>query len=566
MLGDELKKLVQGDVFFDEKTRDVYSRDASLFEVKPQVVVAPKGIEDVKKLVRFATEHDDVSLTARSGGTGMDGGALSESVVVDFTKYFTEVKEVGDGPDASVGTGHAVTEPGVWYRDFEKETLTKNLLMPSYPASREICTVGGMVANNSGGELTLKYGKTEEYIKQLKVVLADSNEYVVKPLTKSELDQKTAQDNFEGNFYRELFELIDSNYELLRNAKPKVHKNSAGYYLWNVWDREKEIFDLTQLFVGSQGTLGLITEITFKLIEPQPHSQMVVMFLDSFDRLGELVARVLADDPTTFESYDDKTLKLAVRFWWEFIKRLGVRNIFLIAKNGIPEALSIVRHGFPKLVLQVTFQGDDREELRQKALKLKDEMTEFNPRYIEVIESDTEAEEYWLIRRESFNLLRHKIQGRKTAPFVDDISVRPEILPEFFPKLEAIFEQYKDKMIYNIAGHIGDGNFHIIPLMDFSDPNARALIPEVAQKVYDLVLKYDGSITGEHNDGIIRTPFLRQQYGEEVYALFEKTKEILDPKNIFNPGKKVPSTQPTRSGQVGGTMEYAVAHIKKGNY
>jgi len=147
------------------------------------------------------------------------------------------------------------------------------------------------------------------------------------------------------------------------------------------------------------------------------------------------------------------------------------------------------------------------------------------------------------------------VHGRKTAPFVDDISVRPEVLPEFFPRLQSIFEEYKDVMIYNIAGHIGDGNFHIIPLMDFSDKNAREVIPEVARRVYDLVLEYDGSITGEHNDGIIRTPFLEQQFGEEVYSLFEKTKNIFDPKNIFNPGKKV-----------GGTMEYATAHIKKGNY
>jgi len=550
-LAKELKKAIEGEVYTDTKTLTKFSHDASLFEVHPEIVVAPRNVEDIKSLVHFASEYKDLNLTARSGGTGMDGGALSQSIVVDFNAYLTAIGEVV----AEYGTGYAVVQPGAFYRDFEKETLKKNLLMPSYPASREICTVGGMVANNSGGELTLRYGKTEDYIKQLKVVFSDSNEYIVKPLTRDELKEKMAQNDFEGNLYKQVFELLENNYEKIKSAKPNVHKNSAGYYLWNVWDRDTGIFDLTQLIVGSQGTLGMITEITFKLIEPNKHSQMLVLFLDDISRIGELVGTVLESKPTTFESYDDKTLKLAVRFWWDFVKRLGVKNIFTIFRNSVPEAMSVIRYGFPKLVLQITYDGDDMKELRRKAEEMSEKLKMYEPRYSEVIASKKESDEYWLVRRESFSLLRNKVHGRKTAPFVDDISVRPEVLPEFFPRLQSIFEEYKDVMIYNIAGHIGDGNFHIIPLMDFSDKNAREVIPEVARRVYDLVLEYDGSITGEHNDGIIRTPFLEQQFGEEVYSLFEKTKNIFDPKNIFNPGKKV-----------GGTMEYATAHIKKGNY
>lgn len=551
-IAEELKRLIQGDVLTDDKTLDAFSRDASLFEVKPQVVVRPNNVEDVKALVRFAAGRDGVTLTARSGGTGMDGGALTQSVVVDFNAYLTAIKKVEREGDER---GYGVVQPGAFYRDFEKATLAKNLLMPSYPASREICTVGGMVANNSGGELTLRYGKTEDYIKELKVVFADGNEYVVKPLTREELDQKMAQGDFEGELYKKLFTLIEVHYEEIKAAEPNVHKNSAGYFLWNVWNRETGVFDLTKLLVGSQGTLGLVTEITFKLVRPNPHSQMLVLFLDDLTRVGELVNTVLETGPTTFESYDDKTLGLAAKFWWQFIKRLGLRNIFIIAINSIPEGLSILRHGYPKLVLQITYDGDNPDELRKKAEDAAERLQQYKPRYTEVIRSPKEAEEYWLIRRESFSLLRNKVKGRKTAPFVDDVSVHPRVLPEFFPKLNAIFEPYGDKMIYNIAGHIGDGNFHIIPLMDFSDAEARAIIPEVAQKVYDLVFEYGGSTTGEHNDGIMRTPFLEQQYGEKVYSLFEEVKNMFDPKNTFNPGKKV-----------GGTLEDVTRYMKKGNY
>jgi FAD/FMN-containing dehydrogenase len=171
-----------------------------------------------------------------------------------------------------------------------------------------------------------------------------------------------------------------------------------------------------------------------------------------------------------------------------------------------------------------------------------------------IAKDELSAQKYWIIRRESFNLLRKHVKNKKTAPFIDDLIVLPEYLPEFLPKLNVILDQYKDDMIYTIQGHPGDGNFHIIPLMDLSDDKSRQIIPELSNRVYNLVLEYHGSITAEHNDGLIRTPYLEKMYGSEVYRLFEMTKQIFDPKNIFNPRKKV-----------GSDMSYAMKHIKSGN-
>src|SRR5690606_11207051 len=175
---------------------------------------------------------------------------------------------------------------------------------------------------------------------------------------------------------------------------------------------------------------------------------------------------------------------------------------------------------------QITFDGDDKRALLQKAHALSADLKKFAPRYVEVVSNVHEMDEYWLIRRESFNLLRHKVKGMKTAPFIDDIVVPPSVLPEFLPKLYAILDRYQEHMIHNIAGHIGDGNFHIIPLMDLSQDGHRAVIFEIAQQVYDLVFAYGGSTTGEHNDGLIRTPFIQQQYGADVYKLFIEIKRI----------------------------------------
>lgn len=537
-----LKSRIEGNISTDDTTRKEASRDTSLFEVLPVAVIAPTNVSDIKKIVVSAGEAQGVSITARSGGTGMDGGALSEGVILDMTKHFSHIK----GFTQNTGT----VEPGVFYRDFERESLKRGLLMPSYPASREICTVGGMVANNSGGELTLAYGKTADYVRELKVVLSDGNEYAFSRISHEALERKLLQKDFEGDIYRRMYALVKNNQQTIQSARPHVNKNSAGYALWDVYDAQKETFDLTRLFTGSQGTLGLITEITFNLIQPDPYSQMMIVFLDSFDGLGDLVKTVLAHTPTTFESYDDKTLSLALRFFPQFLKRLGVKNLFTLLKGSLPEAWSILRHGMPKLVLQITFDGKDAVLLKKKAEALVKELAPFKPRYVEILKDKKEMEEYWLIRRESFNLLRHKSKHVSTAPFIDDIVVPPAVLSSFLPKLYSILNKYSEYMVHNIAGHIGNGNFHIIPLMDLSNPRVREIIPEIAKQVYDLVFEYKGSSTGEHNDGMIRTPFLRQQFGDAMYTLFEETKNIFDPKNIFNPRKKV-----------GGTLEDAMRHM-----
>src|SRR3989338_6149760 len=191
---------LKGEVLEDDATLKLYSRDASLFEIKPQIVVFPKDVDDIKNLVVFANKNLDqkIHLTPRSAGSDMTGGPLGESIVVEFTKYFNHIKKIGDN--------YALTEPGVFYRDFEKESLKHNLLLPSYPASKDICTVGGMAANNSGGEKTLAYGKTEDYAMELKAVLSDGNEHVFKPFSKPELEAKMNEQNFEGELYRRLYE------------------------------------------------------------------------------------------------------------------------------------------------------------------------------------------------------------------------------------------------------------------------------------------------------------------------------------------------------------------------
>ncbi|HUC20746.1 MAG TPA: FAD-binding oxidoreductase, partial [Candidatus Polarisedimenticolaceae bacterium] len=393
-LADDIKKFLQGEVDDSEATRDFYSHDASLFEVTPQVVVYPKDGHDLSQLVQYVAEHKKeqpkLSITARSAGTDMSGGAVNDSIIADFSRHFTAIESVS-------ATG-AQMQPGVFYRDFEVETLKKGALLPPYPASRSLCTVGGMVNNNSGGEKSLEYGKTEEFVTGLKMVLADGKEYMLNPLTKVELDRKLLLKGFEGDLYRKTFALVDDHYDQIKAAKPHVTKNSTGYNLWDVWDRKTGIFDLTKLIVGAQGTLGFVTDIKVRLAPHRPHSGLLVVFMKDIDRLGEVINTVLPHKPASFESFDDHTLYLSIKFMPYFAKTLGWVGLLKLMISLIPDGLILLR-GIPKLILMIEFNGKTVEEVEDKIDKMRQSLKPFGfP--MERDETEAKSLKFWIMRRE----------------------------------------------------------------------------------------------------------------------------------------------------------------------
>ena len=366
-----------------------YSRDASLLSVRPQVVVFPMDSLDVQSLVKWVSEnctrqdlvhkYGKLSITARCAGTDMSGGAIGESIIMDFTRHMNELvggplpidsersrkgRTNGAGAGKKFGNyplvpSYITVQPGMFYRDFEKITLEKGLILPCYTASKSINAMGGMFGNNSAGERTLKYGKMEDYILESKVVFADGVERIVKPLSKTVFDSKMSQGDAEAEIYRKIFDLIKQNEDEIKQAKPKVNKNSAGYYLWNLIDQKNSknfsgllqpsagtfpvqnsmnSFDLNKLLVGSQGTLGIVTEMTLKIIPNNKYSKLVAIFMNDLSPLGRLVDEILELKPETLEAYDDKTMKLAVRFFPDFLKNKGFFGILKMGWSFLPES------------------------------------------------------------------------------------------------------------------------------------------------------------------------------------------------------------------------------------
>ncbi len=544
-LKDVLAKLVSGEVDNEAATKEFYSHDASLFELRPDVVVSPTSVEDVKAVVRYVAEHKaedpKLSITARSAGTDMSGGAIGESIILDYTKHFDQVLEV-DAESAHV-------QPGVHYRDFEPKTFEHGALLPSFPASRELCTLGGMVANNSGGEMSLRFGKTIDFVTELKAVLADGNEYTFGPIQKTGLDKKMKQTDYEGELYRSVFAIVDNHYAAIKAAKPHVSKNSTGYNLWDVWDRETGVFDMTKVLVGSQGTLGMITDIKVRLVPQAAFSGTLVCFMKNTDQLGDDINTVMKRKPLSFESFDNYTLGLSIKFFPYFRYNLGWIGLAKLGLQLIPDALILFR-GIPKLVLLIEFTGTTQAEVDQQLHAVKKDLSVYHMQAMEEDNTPAKAWKFRIMRRESFNLLRKKVKDKHTAPFIDDLVVPPHYLPTFLPQLRDIVNKYK--LLATVAGHMGDGNFHIIPLMKIEDPKELAKIEPAMKEVNELVLKYGGSLSGEHNDGMIRGPWLERMYGPAIYGLFKDLKHAFDPQNIFNPHKKSDAN-----------WDFSMKHIRK---
>lgn len=556
---DKIKSFFRGDIDDSEETLVTHSHDASLFEVKPKLVVYPKDSNDVAELVRFvATQKKTdpaISITPRSAGTCMAGGSLNDSISLDCMRYLNtmgEIKTVSDSPYLPhfygalpvTISGEAEVQPGIFYRDLEPLAAKQNLLLPCFTASKSINALGGMMGNNSGGELSLKYGKMQDYVKEIEVVLADGSKEIFSEIPRKEAEHRATLGNFAAGIYRDMLALIDKNRVLIDSKKPKVSKNAAGYNLWNISRVDPksgtEMIDMAQLIVGAEGTLGITTSAKLRLVKIKKESALLVLFLSDLGELADIVVEALKVSPETLEAYDDKTIMLAVKFWTGFIKKLGFIGAMKLGLQFVPE-FKMMLGGMPKLVLLVECAGDDKQEVLARIGLLKTKLARFKKLKMRVVENRASAEKYWTIRRDSFALLREHFQGKRTAPFVDDVIVPPARLPEFVPAIRAILE--KHNLSYNIHGHAGNGNFHIIPLIDTDARLSEKMILEVSEEVYALVIKMGGSITAEHNDGIIRTPYLADMFGAEMVALFAEVKKIFDPQNIFNPGKKVGLTK-----------------------
>jgi FAD/FMN-containing dehydrogenase len=511
-----LQEHLLGEVMTSDDVRKYFSTDGSVFEVTPDLVAYPRNENDVRKTARFSWQLAErgkiVPITARGSGTDQAGGSLGDGIMLVFPAHMNRILEL-DGK-----TGAITIEPGINYAKMQQALHTHGRFLPPYPSSIEFCTVGGAIANNAGGEKTLKYGNTRDFVKELRVVLANGEVIQTKRINKRELNKKLGLATFEGEIYRSLDTLIEENKELIGGAVLGVTKNSAGYALADV-KRKDGSFDLTPLIVGSQGTLGLVTEATLNTEIHNPNTTLIAAFFDDLRVAEEAVLelRDLPESPSALEMVDKNLL--------DFIN-----------EHNPNQLKGIVDPPFQRLVLLIEFDNQSertQKRMTKKAIKI---LSKYQVNYR--VETETaQKEELWKIRHSAAALIATTEGSSRALPIIEDGIVPVDQFMQYMNNVYAIFEKHHLRSA--LWGHAGNANLHMQPFLDLSQVGDRQKVFKVIEDYYDMVISMGGSTSGEHNDGRLRAPYLERLYGPELYQVFQKVKSIFDPYNILNPGVKM---------------------------
>ncbi len=530
-----LQEHVSGEVMAGPEARRYFATDGSILTVAPALVMYPKNENDVRKAARFTWQLAErgrvVPITARGAGTDQAGAALGSGIIMAFQAHLHHILELDDK------SGVVSVEPGINYGKLQETLHTHGRFLPPFPASIEYSTVGGAVANNASGEKSVKYGSTRDYVRSLRVVLANGEVIQTGRLKKSELNKKLGLASFEGEVYRAVDVLIEENQKTITQMARAVTKNSAGYALNEVRDKDGS-FDLTPLFVGAQGTLGLITEIT---LETEAYNATPTLFIASFDDIQRAQAailelRALPEMPSAIEMVNDQLLTL-------------------VGKLNPNQLKDTIATPFPKVVLLIEFDGEDRGQKKstKKASKILEKYA-VNSR----MELDAEKQDQlWKIRRSSATVVAHAEGNTKALPIIEDGVVPPERFSEYLDGVYKLLD--KHQLQAAVWGHAGDGNLHMQPFLDLSQVGDRQKAFRLMDEYYDLVIGLGGSTSGEHGDGRLRAPYLSKMYGPEAYELLQKLKHIFDPYGTLNPGVKIDVTLNDVKPLV--RSSYSLAHL-----
>lgn len=509
-----LQEHIVGEVLSTANVRKYFSTDGSIFEVTPSMIVYPKNVSDVRKVTRFSWQLSEkghvLPITARGRGSDQGGAAIGKGIVMVFPAHMNRLLELDTKQRL------ARVQPGLNYLAFQEAVRTHGLFLPPYPSSIDYATIGGSIANNAAGEKTVKYGDTRKYIAGLEVVLADGELIQTSRISKRELNRKKGLTNFEGEIYRQLDGLITDNWDLIQKHAqlPGVSKNAAGYALSEV-RRKDGSFDLTPLMVGSQGTLGIVTEAIVRLESYTPKTTLMVVCFEDLDQANSAVSELLKLQPSALEMVDKHLLETIGR----------------ISPNRLK---GLIEPPYPDLVLLCEF--DDEHKQSAKAKKAEKLLKNYRTSY-KVSDDFEEQQKLWSIRHSAAALIAHADDNLKALPIIEDGVVPRERLKEFMTGIYAIFEKYNLEVA--IWGHAGDANLHMQPFLDLSRLGDRQKVFKIMDEYYQLVLSLGGSTSGEHNDGRLRGLYLPKVYGEEMYQVFQDIKKIFDPFNMFNPGVKI---------------------------
>jgi FAD/FMN-containing dehydrogenase/Fe-S oxidoreductase len=527
---ERLRREISGNVRFDKISRALYATDASVYEILPLGVVIPRTRDDVIRVVNACRELG-VSITARGGGTSQAGQAIGAGIQIDFSKYLNRL--VALDPDQKTVT----VEPGIVLDELNAFLKPYGLQLPLDISTADRATIGGMIANNSSGTRSVVYGKTLDYVLELTVLLADGSVVKLQPLSPAEFDARSARQDTEGHCYRSVRQLARDHAAEIEARFPKILRHVGGYNL-DEFVPGREPFNLARIFVGSEGTLGLVLEATLRVV-PLPKAKVVcvVQFDDLLDALAATPA-ILEHKPSAVELVDRFILD-STRGKTEF------------------EPLRDFIVGDPAAVLFVELMGESPAELPARFNRLEADLRGrgMGTHFHRALEPAAQAR-IWKLRQAALGLSMSERGDAKAISFVEDTAVAPQRLRDYIARFLEILKEHDTHA--GFYAHASVGLLHVRPIVNLKQADGVARFAAIAEKISSLVLEFGGALSGEHGDGLVRSPFQEKMYGPKLYQAFCELKAAFDPQGIFNPGKIVhaaPLTDSLRFGPKYDTRE-----------
>jgi FAD/FMN-containing dehydrogenase/Fe-S oxidoreductase len=514
----ELKKRIEGDIRFDRYTRLLYSTDASIYQIEPIGVVVPRHKGDVQAVIEVANKLG-VPVLPRGGGTSLAGQTVGHAIVLDFSKYMQNVLEVNKEEL------WCRVQPGLVQDELNAHVRPMGLQFGPDTSTSNRATIGGMIGNNSAGAHSLTYGKTLDHVIELTVLLADGSAVVLKDLSPEALESKSRAETLEGKVYREISRLAQQHKSEIVARYPKIMRRVSGYNLDEFI--KPQPFNLSRMLVGSEGTLGIVVEAKMRLVpKPKWTAMDVIHFNDDIEAL-EASQAILETAPYALESTDKMILGLARG------------NIVQSQRLGFVQ-------GNPNSLLMVEYAGDTEDSVKDQVNQLEAlrkargigyaATQAFKPEEVRAI---------WGVRKAGLGLLLGTKGDKKPIAFVEDAAVEPRKLPEFIKRFREIVTRHD--AIAGYYGHCSVGCMHIRPLINLKEESEMKKMVSIAHAICDLVLEFNGAMSGEHGDGLARSHFNAKLFGPALYEAFRQVKRAFDPNNLMNPGKIVDSPAMTES-------------------
>ncbi|HMS83693.1 MAG TPA: FAD-binding and (Fe-S)-binding domain-containing protein [Nitrospira sp.] len=490
----------------DLPTITAYAVDASIYRIPPQAVVLVESEEDMAATVAYAVTQG-IPLTPRAAGTNLTGSAIGSGIILDVSRL-NRILEVNHEEK------WARVQPGMVLAELNRQLSSQGLMFGPDPSSGEMCKLGGMIANNSSGPHTLRYGSVKDNILRLRVCLASSSWIEARSyaLTDPSLERLLTM----VPALRDVLILVQAHTDLIGEKQPTVSKNSCGYNLFGIADGlARGVFDIPKLFVGSEGTLGVVSEATLTLVNKPTSTLTALIHFTQLEEVGDAVPRILTLRPSALEVMDANTLNLIGR-----------------AAHGIPDNAAAT--------LLLELDADAIEvDLHEQAEALGTICRPYALASPPTLAFDAERrEQLWKARKALYPTLYRFDPKKKPINFVDDVVVPAQRISDLIRYLEEFFKGQNVPVA--IFGHIGNGNAHIVPLLDVNDRGDFEKMVRAYQEVHSAVLnQFEGSICGEHGDGRIRAEFVKRMFGDELYDLFVQVKRAFDPSHVLNPGIKL---------------------------